>query len=123
MMDVVERDFPSQDLEKFFGSSHIDYKKDHIYDTMIQGLRMIESERGTKNMIVLVGFNTQKSGAAKVENLREIYESNVNLHVILLDQVQQKLQDIVRDVGTLYYCERTKDLPKILSQVQESIEN
>ena len=115
MMDVVERDFPSQDLEKFFGSGHIDYKKDHMYDTMIQGLRMIESERGTQNMIVLVGFNTQKSGAAKVENLREIYESNVNLHVILLDQVQQKFQDIVRDVGTLDYCERTKDLPKILS--------
>jgi len=95
-----------------------------MYDTMIQGLRMIESEHGAKNMIVLVGFNTQKIGAAKVKNLREIRENNVNLHVIILDdQVQQKFQDIVRDDGTLYICERTKDLPKILSQVQDSIEN
>ena len=122
-MDVVERDFPSQDFERFFGSSHDDYKKDHMYDTMIEGLRMIESERGNKNMIVLVGFNTQKTGATKVENLREIYHSNVNLHVIILDQVQQKFQDLVRDVGTLHYCERTKDLPKLLSKVQDSIEN
>ncbi|OMJ84360.1 hypothetical protein SteCoe_14509 [Stentor coeruleus] len=70
-MEVVERDYPGFDMENFLGSTVKCIKRNHVYDVLLEGLKMLPKD-STKNTLILIVKDIHNDlGAVRIGNLKE----------------------------------------------------
>lgn len=99
-LDVVQRDMPQMDLDHLIISLKDQHQvMSHIYDLMMVGFKLLPKYRHEKYMVVIIGSNPTKLGAANKYNLKEIIDLGVHVIAIVLIKIDNELSEFLNSYG------------------------
>ncbi|CAG9322573.1 unnamed protein product [Blepharisma stoltei] len=85
VLDIIERDFPSMDIDHLFVRAQYDTQRDYIYDVIMRGYRMFGNDSNEKYIVLFVKSISEKGGSAVLLDLDEIADKDVQLIAVQLD--------------------------------------
>lgn len=99
-MEVVERDYPGFDMENFLGSTAKCSKKNHVYDVLVEGLKMLPHDSIKKTLILIAKEIHNDLGATQLGNIKEFIMDTSIYIVVCNSEVPKSIRRLEKN----YFC-------------------
>ncbi|OMJ90984.1 hypothetical protein SteCoe_6555 [Stentor coeruleus] len=99
-MDVVERDYPGFDTENFLGSTSKCSERKHVYDVLLEGLKILPQTSIKKTLILIVKDIHNDLGATRIGNIKE-FIMDTKIFIVVCNC---KVPKPIRKLEKSYFC-------------------